>query len=142
MVEKIDRPKPPDLWNLAFERAELDERDRDILLQASKDHSETWSPVKFVEQVKELTRERSRECERSGWVDKASGRTAVAQQAEAVLTAVLELKEFVSAGLKFDVSGYGATAWSVVTFGLQVRCPLFEDGFYPRLTWRSSFKMT
>ena len=61
------------------------------------------------------------DCAKSGWVtDDGTRRVIVAQRAEKVITAVLELKDFVSQGLKFDVTGYGTPAWSVITLGVQV----------------------
>ena len=80
-----------------------------------------WSPVQFVQEVKDVTRDRFVECEKSGWFAKAGGcKAVIKQRAGTVLMAVLELKDFVSEGLKYDVTGYGATAWSIITFGLRV----------------------
>jgi len=90
---------------------------------SSQYHGKTapWSPVQFVQEVKEVTRDRYVECEKSGWFAKAGGcKAVIKQRAGTVLMAVLELKDFVSEGLKYDVTGYGATAWSIITFGLRV----------------------
>jgi hypothetical protein len=122
IIEKqVHRPKPAVIWQLAYERAAFDEGQKSEITK-SKAKTEKWNPLKFVEQVKDQTRVRSEECERSGWIDKTNKKIAFAQQAETILTAVVELKGFVSAGLKFDVTGYGAVAWSVINIGLQVRC--------------------
>ncbi|KAI4960287.1 hypothetical protein J4E86_001909 [Alternaria arbusti] len=78
------------------------------------------SSLQFVQEVKDVTRDRFVECEKSGWFAKAGGcKAVIKQRAGTVLMAVLELKDFVSEGLKYDVTGYGATAWSIITFGLR-----------------------
>jgi hypothetical protein len=87
-----------------------------ILLRTSEnDEAKPWSPLEFVEKVKDVTRDRCMECAKSGWVTSDGARNGtrnvvVAQRAEKVISAVLEMKEFVNQGLKFDVTGYGATA--------------------------------
>ncbi|KAF1958194.1 hypothetical protein CC80DRAFT_26127 [Byssothecium circinans] len=117
---KPERLKPPDLWQLAYERSGLEASKIAILRAEDGEKDEERSLKNFVERVKNLTQERRVECERSGWIDHNTKKIAFAQQAQTVLTAVLELRELVSAGLKFDVTGYGAAAWSAVTFGLQL----------------------
>ena len=64
-----------------------------------------------MQEVKDVTRDRYVECEKRVWFAKTGGYKAVIKQrAETVLIAVFELKDFVSEGLKYDVTRYGATA--------------------------------
>ncbi|KAI4651901.1 hypothetical protein J4E93_002097 [Alternaria ventricosa] len=117
------RIEKPDLWLLALERSELNNEQSLVLLSPpTGGETEPWSPVQFVQEVKDVTRDRYVEGEKSGWFAKARGcKAVIKQRAGTVLMAVLELKDFVSEGLKYDVTGYGATAWSIITFGLRVR---------------------
>jgi len=113
----------PKLWDLAFARAGFDEHETQILLRPVTENCKTWSAQGFVEEVKKLTGKKYAECEQSKWTsEQDGGDPAIVRQAEKVIVAALELKDLVAAGLKFDVTGYGATAWSFITFGLQVQC--------------------
>jgi hypothetical protein len=90
------RVEIPDLWLHAHEGAGFDEEQKKILLRASEeDEDKPWSPLKFVEEVKNVTRDRCRECAKSGWVISDGARNGtrnvvVAQGAEKVISAVLE----------------------------------------------------
>lgn len=111
----------PNLWELAYEQGEFDEEGIRVLAQSSKEHSSSWSPMVLLEQVKTLSSARFVECKQSGWLTGPRGDNfAVIHQVQTIVSAVLELNEMVSAGLRFDASGYGATAWSIITFGLEV----------------------
>jgi hypothetical protein len=92
------RVETPDLWLLAYERAGFDEKQKQILLRTSEpDRVDPWSPLDFVEEVKDVTHDQCAECVKSGWIANDGTRNvAVAQRAEKVITAVLEMKEFVS----------------------------------------------
>jgi hypothetical protein len=143
-IVKAPQVETPDLWLFAYERAGFDEEQKKILLRTpEKDEAEPWSPLEFVEEVKDATRERCMECAKSGWVTSdgvhnGTSNVVVAQRAEKVISAVLEMKEFVDQGLKLDATGYGATAWSVITFGLQASYPPTLRVFFvlaPSYSW-------
>lgn len=42
-------------------------------------------------------------------------------RAKSILVSALTVKDLIDAGLKFDPTGYGSAAWTVVSFGLTVR---------------------
>jgi hypothetical protein len=115
-IVKGPRVETPDLWLLAYERAGFDEEQKKILLRTSeRDETKPWSPLEFVEKVKDVTHDRCMECAKSGLVISDGVRNGtrnvvVAQRAEKVIGTVLEMKEFVNQGLKFDATGYGVTA--------------------------------
>lgn len=69
-----------------------------------------------------MRRERCAEYEVRGWHIKQKNKEdiIIRDKARTLLCSILSFKDLVDAGLKFDVSGYGATAWSVVSFGLKV----------------------
>lgn len=106
------RIEKPDIWLLALERSGLSNEQSLVLLSPpTGGETEPWSPVQFVQEVKDVTRDRYVECEKRVWFAKTGGYKAVIKQrAETVLIAVFELTDFVSEGLKYDVTRYGATA--------------------------------
>lgn len=121
-----------ELWRLAYERAAFSDEQSAVFTKPMEGESNSWSPLRFVEEVKQLTGNqyapyKNKDLEADGMAN----RSAINQRARTVLTAVLELRELVGAGLKFDAIGYGATAWSIITFGLQV-CNLLR--VWPFLT--------
>jgi hypothetical protein len=69
-----------------------------------------------------LTTEKCAQYEAGGWHIERKGHEDinVRDKAKSLLLSVLTFKDLIDAGLKFDVSGYGALAWSVVSFGLNV----------------------
>ncbi|KAK3354077.1 hypothetical protein B0T25DRAFT_545945 [Lasiosphaeria hispida] len=69
----------------------------------------------YIDEVIDHTRDRLAEYQRR-WGSDTKG--TAAGMARNVLTSALTAKELIDAGLKFDVSGYGACAWSVLSFGL------------------------
>jgi hypothetical protein len=130
-VSETKRPAVEhDLWTMAFLRAEFNQKESELLLKAFDDQKDDWSALGFVKKVTDLTQVQCHLSGKSGWRCNRSGggRVAVARQAENILSAVLQLKDLVSAGLKFDATGYGATAWSLVTFSLQVSAVFLNYG--------------
>lgn len=124
-VPVVEKPsiEKPDLWQLAFESLELDEEKKALLAPTPGPSETPWSPKEFVTEVIGLTQERCADYEKSGWhVTTQNGKEIkVSRQAKSILCSVLEFKELIDAGLRYDVTGYGATAWSMVSFSLQVR---------------------
>jgi len=121
-VSNQDRPATSrSLWDRAYEKAKFTDTETEVLLKAFQGDRKEWTAVSFVEEVKDLTRARCIDCAEDDYSARKSGkRTVIAQRAETIVSAVLQMKDLVSAGLKFDATGYGATAWSVITFSLQV----------------------
>lgn len=92
-----------------------------MLLRSESASDSSWSPLEFVEEVKRQTVDRYADCKRSGWISyKEHSGSIITKNAETIINAVLEVRELMSAGLKFDMTGYAATAWSIITLGLQV----------------------
>jgi hypothetical protein len=111
----------PDLWLLAYQRAGFDEQQTDVLLGPTHARDTSLSPLHLVEEVKKLAVDRYTDCKRGGWTRNSDNHEAqITRHAETVITAVLGIRDYVSAGLKFDATGCGATAWSIITFSLQV----------------------
>lgn len=105
------------LWGLAFQRASCSGREITILMNSAEDDQRGWSPsswvddLKVIQEVEATTLQRCTIANRCGWKsDKSGGELAIREQAEKVLGAVLGMKDLISAGLKFDVTGYAATA--------------------------------
>ncbi|KAJ4361958.1 hypothetical protein N0V83_010899 [Neocucurbitaria cava] len=102
-----------DLWKLAFEKAGFDEHQRGVLLGESSGAS--WSPSVLVERVSDSTIARFRDCKSSKWFSGPRDHTAaVSAQAKTVFTAILALKNFVDAGMKFDITGMIASFSALV----------------------------
>ena len=119
-----------DLWRAAFESLSHDE-------QSALDASTNQNPKKpashLVDEVINLTREKCAQYEACGWHIKREGREDIniRDKAKSLICSALVVKDLIDAGLQFDVSGYGALAWSVVSFGLQVceqRSPFLIQG--------------
>jgi len=114
-------PEKPNLWQLAYDSFENDEK-ISTLARAQIEVGTSWSPKSFVEDAVALIRKRCAEYQQSEWlITTPEGRkTRANDKAKSILCSVLEYKELIDAGLKFDATGCGAAAWSVVSFGLQV----------------------
>lgn len=123
-AEESKDPKS-DWWKLAYERANLNKEEARILKKPLKEDGTACSALGFLEDIKNAIGERYADPKKNDWTTKGS-RTAIAFRAKKVLGAVLEMKELVNARLKFDVTGYGATAWSAVTFALQAIIPALD----------------
>lgn len=108
-----------DLWRAAFESLSYDERSA---LDPSTNQNTKKPPSHLVDEVIDLTREKCAQYEAGGWHIKREGREDinVREKAKSLICSALVVKDLIDAGLQFDVSGYGALAWSVVSFGLQV----------------------
>jgi hypothetical protein len=120
---KTDAPRKerPDLWLLAYDRVGFDEEQTKPLLTPSDGNTTIRSPLDFVERVRNLIIDRYAKCKSSGWTNSEQLVKSLSQSRRIPCS---NSKEIVSAGFKFDVSGNGATSWSIVTFGLQVCSPL------------------
>ena len=109
-----------DLWRAAFET--LTPEDKRALATSNGDADHAKPPASLVEDVVRLTTEKCAQYEAGGWHIERKGHEDinVRDKAKSLLLSVLTFKDLIDAGLKFDVSGYGALAWSVVSFGLNV----------------------
>ena len=108
-----------DLWRVAFESLSDDEKSA---LDPSTNQKPINPPSHLVDEVIDLTREKCAQYEAGGWHIKREGREDinVREKAKSLICSALVVKDLIDAGLQFDASGYGALAWSVVSFGLQV----------------------
>lgn len=108
-----------DLWRAAFESLSHDEQSA---LDPSTNQDAKKPPSHLVDEVIDLTKEKCAQYEAGGWHIKREGREDinVREKAKSLICSALVVKDLIDAGLQFDVSGYGALAWSVVSFGLQV----------------------
>ena len=118
-TETSNDPVTRDLWRVAFESLSTDEKSA---LGTSTNHNAKKPPSHLVDEVIDLTREKCAQYEAGGWHIKREGREDinVRDKAKSLICSALVVKDLIDAGLQFDVSGYGALAWSVVSFGLQV----------------------
>ncbi len=108
-----------DLWRAAFESLSDSEK---TVLDPSTNQNPDKPPSHLVDEVIDLTREKCAQYEAGGWHIKREGREDinVREKAKSLICSALVVKDLIDAGLQFDASGYGALAWSVVSFGLQV----------------------
>ena len=100
-----------DLWQAAFET--LAQEDRDALEISTEDADHGKPSASLIGEVISLTTEKCAQYEGGGWHVKRKGREDinVRNKAKSLLYSVLTFKDLIGAGLKFDTSGYGATAW-------------------------------
>ena len=108
-----------DLWRAAFESLSDGEKS---VLDPSTNQRPNKPPSHLVDEVIDLTREKCAQYEAGGWHIKREGweDINVREKAKSLICSALVVKDLIDAGLQFDASGYGALAWSVVSFGLQV----------------------
>lgn len=108
-----------DLWRAAFKS--LGDGEKSVL-DPSTNQKLNKPPSYLVDEVIDLTREKCAQYEAGGWHIKREGREDinVREKAKSLICSALVVKDLIDAGLQFDASGYGALAWSVVSFGLQV----------------------
>ena len=108
-----------DLWRAAFESLSDNEKSA---LDPSINQNPNKPPSHLVDEVIHLTREKCVQYEAGGWHIRREGREDinVREKAKSLICSALVVKDLINAGLQFDASGYGALAWSVVSFGLQV----------------------
>ena len=118
-AETSKDPGTRDLWRAAFESLSYNEQSA---LHPSINQNPKKPPSHLVDEVIDLTREKCAQYEAGGWHIKREGREdiSVREKAKSLICSALVVKDLIDAGLQFDVSGYGALAWSVVSFGLQV----------------------
>ncbi len=131
-----------DLWRAAFESLSDEEKSA---LGPSTNQNTTRPPSHLVDEIIDLTREKCAQYEAGGWHVKREGREDinVREKAKSLICSALVVKDLIDAGLQFDVSGYGALAWSVVSFGLQV-CEQLSPSLIPSSNEQhsSSYRMT
>lgn len=117
---------PPDmlkLWQIAFDTADFTDEQRAALKLSNEFDNRITSPQSLIEEIITLTKRKCTDYENSGWsIQSESGQKEirVCEKAKVVLRSVLEYKALIDASFKFDATGYGNTACSVVSFGLQV----------------------
>lgn len=109
-----------DLWQAAFET--LTQEHKDALETSTEDADHAKPPTSLIDDVVRLTTEKCAQYEAGGWHIERKGQEDinVRDKAKSLLCSVLTFKDLIDAGLQFDASGYGALAWSVVSFGLKV----------------------
>ena len=119
LPETSNDPSTRDLWRAAFESLSDGEKS---VLDPSTNQNPNKPPSQLVDEVIDLTREKCAQYEAGGWHIKREGREDinVHEKAKSLICSALVVKDLIDAGLQFDASGYGALAWSVVSFGLQV----------------------
>ncbi|KAF2875677.1 hypothetical protein BDV95DRAFT_280061 [Massariosphaeria phaeospora] len=112
-----------DLWQVAFGSSDLTDDQRSTLISPSGSTTDLTSPPSLVDEIISLTRKRCTEYEQSGWhlqTESGGKEIRVSAKAKRILCSVLGYKALVDAGVKFDATGYGATAWSIISLGLQL----------------------
>lgn len=104
-----------DLWAEAWNSEEVGE-ERRSLLRAEWEGEETNSQ-ELVSGVIEHTQDKLATYEKRWGSDNEKTAAGIAKS---ILLSALMVKDLVDAGLKFDPTGYGSSAWAVVSFGLKV----------------------
>ena len=107
-----------DLWSEAF--ASLSQENREVLRPAGRDEKpgDATSQLIAVEKVMELTKVKYGEYCSRGWHTKkgdTAKETNVRIKAKEIMCSVLQLKDIMDAGLKFDPSDYGKIVWGVLS---------------------------
>lgn len=99
------------LWQEAF--AKLDDVQRDLLSSIE----ERQGPS-VVQSVADKTEEQYRESHKGGCEGKNHINLRAA--AEKILSSVLRSKKLIDAGVSFDPTGHSASAWAIISLGLQI----------------------
>ena len=118
----VNTAATPSLWQVAFQSDEIS-LDEKAFLVATDGKLPKENPELLIQDVIRLTTEKCAEYEARGWHIKTSNSQksiSVRTEATTLLCSVLRFKELLDAGLRFDPTGYGVSAWTVVAFGLQV----------------------
>lgn len=109
----------PDLWLLAIDATRWDRATiEDYNSLSSIDNGQSYSVTDLVQRVDTLAREQFQtSCARTTTEQKS---VAVLPSTQKFINRILDMKSTIDATLRLDVSGYGATAWSIISFGFQV----------------------
>ncbi|KAJ5691574.1 hypothetical protein N7488_012309 [Penicillium malachiteum] len=54
----------------------------------------------------------------------------IRDRAEGILNAAMKASEVITTAVSFDLTGYASTAWTVISFGMSVLCPLQTSLLY------------
>lgn len=112
-----------DFWAEAWNSDEVGEERRNLLRDDCAE--EETDSQELVNGVIEHTQDKLATYTKRWGSDEEKTAAGVARS---ILLSALTVKDLVDAGLKFDPTGYGSSAWAVVSFGLKVgkkRVPLF-----------------
>jgi len=114
------------LWEEAWNSPEIREGEKEVLSAKVGDEKDNGSPLKshkdLVDRVIRQTEDKLVEYKSRGWqIEGRDGEMInVRDTAKSIMVSILSFKDLVDAGLKFDPTGYGASAWAVISFGLKV----------------------
>lgn len=111
-------PSPRNLWEEAWNSDEVGEKRRTILggKEQDKKPAQTDSQ-KLVDDVITNTQDKMARY-KARWGSDHEKSTL--NNARTILLSALKVKDLIDAGVKFDPTGYGAAAWTVVSFSLTV----------------------
>lgn len=104
------------LWQEAF--AKLDDPQRDLLSNIEEIQGPT-----VVQNVADETKKRYRESHKGGGKTsqkKDKNDINLRAAAEKILSSVLRSKKLIDAGVAFDPTGHAASAWTIISLGLQI----------------------
>ena len=104
------------LWQEAF--AKLDDGQRDLLSNIKESRESS-----VVQSVADETEKRYRESRKKGGKmsqDKDKNDINLRAAAEKILSSVLRSKKLIDAGVAFDPTGHAASAWTIISLGLQI----------------------
>lgn len=127
------------LWEKAMESEDLSDEERAILLEdcddlvvLSTNSSGKEGIEDIVSDVMQKTQGALKKYKSKGWeIDVGNGRKIdIKDKAMSIISSVLVLKDVIQAGLRFDPTGYGSAAWSVLTLGLSVSLSLILPSRY------------
>jgi len=110
-----------DLWSAAFEQ--LDSSKRKTLEDSSTSVGQSDTSVSVVEYVIQQTEEAYEDYKKKGWrVQRGKGKDEinVRDEAKKILSATLDVKSLIDSAVRSDPTGYASTAWTIVSFGLQL----------------------
>ncbi|KAL6717691.1 hypothetical protein ACLMJK_005606 [Lecanora helva] len=112
-----------DLWQAAYQSLTVREKDR---LEESRSRFENFEEEAFaVDLVCQVVSQTKEWCDEREAVERHSkvtngGINHGHTKASSIICSVLRFKEMIDAGMKFDTSGYAATAWSIISLGLTI----------------------
>lgn len=110
LVAQSDRPHR-NLWQEAF--AKLTDDQRDSLSDIEKSQGPS-----VVQSVAEETEKKYLESHKGGC--KGKKHNSLRAAAEKILLSVLRSKKLIDAGVAFDPTGHAASAWTIISLGLQM----------------------
>lgn len=113
-----DLTSPRNLWEKAWNSDEVGDKRRAILMGKKQDQKPVQTDSqKLVDDVVNNTRDKMARY-KARWGSDHEKSTL--NNARTILLSALKVKDMIDAGLKFDPTGYGAAAWTVVSFSLTV----------------------